>query len=230
MKKIKNKIKAIIFDMDGTIVQTSHLWKITTKKVLEQRGFLPLSSQQEKFLDTLAGAGLYQATAQLKKTFDLPESIEVLMEEKKSIFAEMFEAQAPSFIDGFEAFHQKLTNHEIPTCIATNSDDDSLNKIVAHCDLPRFFGNKIFSISDVEHKAKPNPAIFLHAAKQLGVKPEDCVVFEDSLVGFQAAKAAGMRCIAIKNATNKDQLDSTDKAIDNYHQAEDTLHHVAVND
>ena len=90
-------------------------------------------------------------------------------------------------------------------------------------DLTQFFGANQYCIAAVGNKAKPNPAIFLHAAKQLNVEPHECVVFEDSIAGFKAAQAAGMKCIAIKNSLNKDSLELVDSAIESYHEAEEAL-------
>ena len=65
--------------------------------------------------------------------------------------------------------------------------------------------------------------MFLHAAKQLGVKPEECIVFEDSHFGFKAAQSAGMRCIAIKSSTNQDSLHMAHEAVGNYYEALEAL-------
>jgi beta-phosphoglucomutase-like phosphatase (HAD superfamily) len=65
--------------------------------------------------------------------------------------------------------------------------------------------------------------MFLHAAAMLGVNPEECVVFEDSKIGFEAAQKAGMLCIAIKNNHNKDLLHQVAHAIEHYHDAHQAL-------
>ena len=85
--------------------------------------------------------------------------------------------------------------------------------------LPSFFGEHLYCIEDVALKGKPNPDIFLFAAKKLGVPPQECLVFEDSQYGFLAAKAAGMRCIAIKNDINKPWRDIVHASVDSYDEA-----------
>ena len=94
------------------------------------------------------------------------------------------------FINGFELFHKALASHKIKNCIATNACDRSLSHLRKSMNLESFFGKHIYNISHVKN-VKPAPDLFLHAAKELGVDPSECVVFEDSLVGFNAAKAAG---------------------------------------
>ena len=87
----------------------------------------------------------------------------------------------------------------------------------------RFFGNNLFSVSHVNDVPKPDPTLFLHVVKQLQKNPEECVVFEDSLPGFEAAKRAGIRCIGIKHDRNKEHRDLADAVIDTYHEAYEIL-------
>jgi len=169
MEHIKKKVKAIIFDMDGTIIDTEAIWKNVT--------------------------------------------LDVLKELKGDI----------AFIEGFKEFHTTLREHNIPTGIATNASESHLQQISEQLKFKDMFGAHIYSIAHVNYRAKPDPAIFLHVAEKLGVKPEECVVFEDSLPGFSAAKAAGMQCIAIKNSINSGFLDTVHEAIENYHHAHAAL-------
>lgn len=222
MNEIKNKIKAIIFDMDGTIIDTEKAWRNVTLDVLQKNGFEQLSSDQEQFLGTLSGMGLVNAVVALKNYFNLQQSIEELTAHKLEL-ANFHLSSSVEFINGFQEFHQKLQAHAIPTSIATNASPENLKHLIHSMKFDQFFGKNIYCIADVENKAKPDPAVFLHAAKQLGVDPSECIVFEDSLYGFQAAKAAGMKCIAIKNNLNKHLLNQVHDAIDSYHEAEKVL-------
>lgn len=222
MDNLKNKVKAVIFDMDGTIVQTEHIWQKVTRAALEKRGFSSFSQDQEAVLCSLSGIGLIESAQVLKKKFNLVDDVYALAEEKKQHAIKLF-AQKISFINGFENFHKRLEGLWIPTSVATNADDASVKTLTRKLKLKRFFGQNIYNVSSVNNRAKPDPALFLHAAKQLNVKPYECVVFEDSLFGFQAAQAAGMRCIAIKNKLNKNLLHHVDDAIDSYDDAEEAL-------
>lgn len=228
MKKIKEKIKAVIFDMDGTIIQTEDLWDEAAKKVLAQKG-VPIENEKEKKLyDSLpSGLGLYVFWEKLQTTFNLAEHNHTdLAKESRTHLEEQFKNGNIPFIPGFEDFHKKLCLHKIPTCIATNCDDKSLAHLTKSLNLSKFFGNKIFNISHVEGKTKPDPALFLHAAKELNVDPKDCIVFEDSLAGFQAARDAGMRCIAIKNNFNSNDISHANAIIDHYDFAHEALNKV----
>jgi len=222
MTKLKTKIKAIIFDMDGTIIDTERAWRQATKDVLVTRGFSSFDDKQTMVLASLSGIGLLEAAKVIKKAFDLNDSIETLAMDTKRAAHNFFENEL-DFIEGFEAFHKKLQHNMIPTSIATNADQASLTLLNNKLNLHRFFGQNLYSIETVGNKAKPNPDIFLHAAKQLQVEPHECVVFEDSLFGFQAAQKAGMKCIAIKNSINHNSLKLAHHAITSYHEAEEAL-------
>jgi HAD superfamily hydrolase (TIGR01509 family) len=226
MERIKSKIKAVIFDMDGTIIDTEHVWNQATKSVLSKRGFTEFSDQQKEVLKSLSGSGLSNCSEIIKREFVLTDSSETLITEIKEAAHRLFENEV-KFIEGFEQFHKKLQQLSIPTSIATNADLSCLTILNKKMNLEQFFGKNLFCISMVNNKAKPDPKIFLHAAEKLNVKPSECVVFEDSIAGFKAAKAAGMKCIAIKNKVNHSsiytKLDLVQKSINSYHEAEEAL-------
>jgi beta-phosphoglucomutase len=222
MNELKNKVKAVIFDMDGTIVKTEHIWHMAVVNVLAQCGVKDLSEQHKSQLQALSGVGLEYSCRFLKETFGLKLSAQELLDKKVALAHEYFDKHL-EFIEGFEAFHTKLQKVSIPTSIATNADRSSLQRISNKLNFERFFGKNMYCVADVNNVSKPDPAIFLHSADKLGAKPEECIVFEDSLVGFTAANAAGMKCIGIKNAFNQVHLDKVNHAIQNYFEAEEAL-------
>jgi beta-phosphoglucomutase-like phosphatase (HAD superfamily) len=166
--------------------------------------------------------GLESSARAMVDSFNLTTPVEEIVQRKIELASAQFD-DTITFINGFETFHQQLQSLVIPTSIATNASLENLQQLSKSLKFERFFGKNIFCISDVDFKAKPDPALFLHAALKLGAPPEDCIVFEDSLYGFQAAQAAGMKCIAIKNHLNHQHLNLAHQAIDDYSQAEDAL-------
>lgn len=226
MKNIKNHFKAVLFDMDGTIINSEHIWHQATLDLLASRGIISFTKEQQDIINSFSGIGLTQCIIRLKEAFNLKEPIEQLFVEKQILAANLLETHLPEFIEGFEEFHAILRENQIPSCVATNADAKTLEKMKEKLNFPKYFGENLFSISHIGDKAKPDPAIFLHAAEKLGVKPSECIVFEDSLFGFMAAKAAGMQCIAIKSPTNADKLHHVDHSIDNYHSAIDALREI----
>lgn len=219
MKDVKKQVKAVIFDMDGTIIHSESLWQSATKRFLASHGIVDLVEKDIKIIQSLSGIGLTESAKLIKDAYNIDESIDAIVTKKQRFAIEAIEQEAIAFIDGFEDFHALLTQHKVPNCVATNADAGSLVKFKEKMDLPKYFGNHIYHRGHVGDKAKPNPAMFLHAAKQLGVAPEECIVFEDSHFGFKAAEAAGMRCIAIKSKTNVDSLHMVHEAVESYHEA-----------
>lgn len=227
MINLKHKIRAIIFDMDGTIIKTEQVWDKVVLELLKEKGFIEIPADKLAVYHSLAGMSLHNASAILKELFTLPDSVEELTRHQVEI-ANRFFAERVNFIGGFETFHQILREHNIPTAIATNAYPANLASIDKSLNLKQFFGNHLYCVGDVEFVGKPDPRLFQHAAFQLGVKPEECIVFEDSIHGFNAALAAGMKCIAIKNERNLHLLDNVNHAIDHYDEAIEALNKILL--
>ena len=216
---------AIIFDMDGTIISTEHVWSKATSETLMRHGIKKYSANQIKTLNSLSGIGMRQAWELLRKAFQLDDHINILIEETNERARKHF-SNGIDFIHGFEEFHKELQSHKINSGIATNADAKSLQHIANSMKFERFFGKDMYCISDVSNKAKPDPALFLHTANKLGAKPHECIIFEDSIYGFQAAEAAGIKCIAIKNEKNEQHRIHAHDEIDDYHQAIEVLRRI----
>jgi beta-phosphoglucomutase-like phosphatase (HAD superfamily) len=215
-------IKAIIFDMDGTIVDTEKVWDFATKKPLFDRGILEFSAEEEAFLDSFSGIGIEDWAVQVKSFFKLDDHHDLIASEAVANAAQGFDDIVP-FIEGFERFHAFVKDSQLEFAVATNTGRQAFDAIIEKMNFKHFFGRHLYCKDDVAGLAKPNPALFLYAADRLGVAPEECLVIEDSIFGFEAASLAGMRCIAIKNKRNKDHIHHADYAVNDYHEAFDLL-------
>ncbi len=208
------KYKAIIFDMDGTIINSEHRWNEATIHLLKTKGNLT-DEQCRKLMPQFKGASSYTSCAFIKMAYKPKETIAQLIKEKDAFVFKNF-AQLVQLIDGFELFHNKVSALGLPTAIATNAHQASLNRIKEHIPLHTFFKEHIYCIDQVERKPKPLPDIYLFAAKKLGINPELCIAIEDSSHGITAAKAAGMFCIGINTGNDKHALKHADIIIDHY--------------
>ncbi|MBT4595082.1 HAD family phosphatase [bacterium] len=227
MKNITKKVKAVIFDMDGTIIDTDHAWKRITKDSLQQCGVKSVTTEQKQQLKDIAGGGIHYWAASVIDIFDLPMQTDNLVEQVK-YHASIRLAQDTPFIEGFENFHGFLKENQIGSSIATNAIAHDFDILKNKMNLGLYFDTHLYCVDHVQGKCKPDPALFLLAAEQLGVQPEDCVVFEDSIYGFEAAKAAGMKCIGIRNPRNfNTEPGLVHKFIENYHEAADALAELA---
>ena len=222
MIHIKEKVKAVIFDMDGTILKTEQFWLDATFDLLQARGVTELTPEQKKYLKTFSGIGTKVAAEILKKEYNLEGEIHHIADELKERATKRY-ILSIEFVVGFEDFAHQLKAHDIAIGLATNADVATLEALSEKMDLKKFFGDKLFSIGHIGNIPKPDPAVFLHAAKELNIKPEECIVFEDSIFGFEAAKAAGMKVIAIKTEFNEESRGHAHHAIDHYGEAVDAI-------
>lgn len=226
MELLSNGIQALIFDMDGTIVQTSkNVWRDAILSSLIQLGVCPdrVAQDSAEIEDLTTGIDLKAMAHFLCKRYDSP-ALQV-QAFKDTIFSILHNQDLSDlqFVSGFSEFALQARSLNIPMAVATNSGRNFFAKIQAQMDLPKYFGSHLYCIDDVLGVGKPNPTIFLHAAEKLNIAPEKCVVFEDSYPGFLAAKAAGMKVVAISNELNQKIIHMANGKISCYSEAFSTL-------
>jgi HAD superfamily hydrolase (TIGR01509 family) len=208
-------IEGILFDAEGVVVDSEAIWDKGQDLFLSKRSIV---YDREKVKPLLTGQSMIDGVKVMQQLYGdkLSGNIEELAQERIDIIRELFRTQI-AFIPGFERFYKSL-NDKYKTCIATAMNKGLLRDVDAKLGLTRLFNNQVFSIADVGGKSKPDPAIFLYAAKQLGLTPERCVVIEDAPHGIKAAKNAGMYCIGISTTYAKDKLQEADQIVDSFSQ------------
>lgn len=217
--------KAIIFDMDGTIVSTEQIWQKTTQHILNKHTNHLTQDKKEEIKIYLKGLAIYESCKHIAQHSLTDIDAQVILEEKMNTAHNFYETEQISFIPFFEEFHKKATEkHGLKTAIATNAITSTVNCTLKYLPLQDFFKEHIYNIDMVNKICKPDPAIFLHAAKNIGVEPQQCIVIEDSAHGIKAAKAAGMYCIAINTGNDRHLLQQADIIVDCYKEIDlDTI-------
>jgi beta-phosphoglucomutase len=200
-----NKYKAVIFDMDGTIIDTEKLWHNVSTVYLKNKGIPNYKEIIDKIKPQIHGLASGPVVKIIKDAANINDSVEEILTEKKKIAADLYSKEV-EFIQGFKEFHKKLIEMGIPTAIATNAEPHGLKKANEVLGLNEYFNDHMYHIGDVNYIGKPSPDIYLYAAKKLGIDPKDCIAIEDSIHGLCAAKSANMYCIGINTANIREKL------------------------
>jgi HAD superfamily hydrolase (TIGR01509 family) len=212
------KYEAIIFDMDGTIIDTNDIWKQAVLCLIEDESNENNMLDQDdinKLLFKAHGLAIDKACKIIKDITKTDKSIQELIQKKTNIACSLYK-EGIKFIEGFQDFFKSLKKYNIKTAIATNADEITLNLAKNILNLEDLFSKHIYNIKHVDNLAKPHPAIYLYTANQLDVDPERCISIEDSAHGIKAAKGAGMLSIGINTAKNRDLLKEADLIFDSY--------------
>ena len=204
-------MKAVIFDMDGVIINSEPLHFEIEGELLEDLG----GKFDKKAHEAFVGTTDYNIWKKYKEEFNLEPSVEEIVEMKKERFLERI--GEVELTENFMAFMLTLHNEGYPMAIASSNNRKVVDAVVNRFGLSKYMK---FIISGEEvRKGKPNPEIFLTAAKKMGVEPEACLVIEDAENGVKAAKAAGMKCIGLKNMdSGKQDLSQADLVINNFNE------------
>ena len=196
--------------MDGTLVDNSPYhyksWQAFYKK--HSLGDISIETYKTK----ISGVPIIETMRKLYPNAD-EETLKQYREEKEVVYRELY-APFLAPINGLENFLTELKDAGIKMAMASSATMVDINFILNKIPIRDDF-EAIIDGSRVS-KGKPNPQIFLKAAEELKVRPEDCVVFEDSLAGIQAANAAGMKVVAITTGHPAADLHPVNLVIDDY--------------
>jgi HAD superfamily hydrolase (TIGR01509 family) len=206
-------IKTIIFDAEGVVFDSEPVWDRAQVEFLQRRGIV---YERGKLKPLLTGRSLVEGVRVMQELYSFPGEPEALAQERLAMVKKLL-ADGVKFIDGFEDFYRFIEKkHKV--CIATSMDRALFQIVENILNLQSLFTRNIFFIDDVHGKGKPQPDIFLYAAKRLQSLVEECVVIEDAPLGIEAAKRAGMKCIALTTTYGRSRLQNADIIVDNFSQ------------
>lgn len=212
--------KAIIFDLEGVIVDTEPLWSKADEEFLKRHN-LPFEDYETTWKPKLMGRNLFEGAGLFRDHYGIQAEIEELARQRREIAKELFALEV-ILIEGFQTFFESISD-KYKTGVATSLEKAFLANVDLRLGLSKLFGRHIYSIEDIGFISKPNPDIFLHVAQKLRVLPMNCIVIEDSPNGVEAAKRAGMRCIAITTSTTRQRLSKADAVVDSFKEIGDYL-------
>ena len=205
-------LKAVIFDMDGVIVNSEPLHHLAYKKMFEEFKLDVSNSLYESF----TGQSTYSICEQLCEIFDLKVDANSLVLSKRKHFKIIFENDSSfEMIDGAMNLIKDYFENNLTLVLASSASMTNIERIFKKFDLNKFFKAKI-SGADLK-ESKPNPEIFIKAAQLAGFKKEECIVIEDSTSGINAAKSAQIYCVGYDSLNSKNQnYDKANLVINNF--------------
>jgi HAD superfamily hydrolase (TIGR01509 family) len=193
------KIKAAIFDMDGTLIDSLKIWNVLWSKLgeafLNDKNFMP-SMEDDKKVRTLM---FKDAMELIHKNYHLGKSGSEVLDFANRVLIDFYDKEV-TLKDGVLEFLEYCKNNGVKMCLATASSPDLLNIAINHCNIGKYFLNK-FSCS-ILGKGKEEPDIYLLAADFLGEDISETWVFEDSLVAIETATKIGMPTVGIYDRFN----------------------------
>ena len=193
-------LKAIIFDMDGVLVNSEPLHRKAYFNMFEEFNL----NVSNRLYESFTGKSTSAICKELCEIFDLSISHEKLMLSKRKHFKTIFDND-PKFqmIDGALSLIKNYFYNNLTLILASSASMTNINRIFKKFDLDKFFKAKI-SGADLK-ESKPNPEIFIKAAKLSGFSKSECIVIEDSTNGIIAAKSAEIFCIGFNSPNSKNQ-------------------------
>lgn len=203
------QIKAVLFDLDGTLIDSNWVWRKIDKEYLGRYGHeLP-----ENLASLIEGMSITEVAVYFKEQFGIPDTLEEMKDEWISMAKDKYLHQVP-LKPGAREFLDYLKGHGILTGIASSNRMDLVEAVLdAHHIRDSF--DTIHTCCEVE-RGKPDPAIYLLSADSLGMKPEECLVLEDVPMGILAGKRAGMRTCAVEDDQSACQREEKRRLADYY--------------
>lgn len=205
--QVLENIKAIIFDLDGTLVDSMWIWKQIDIDFLGKRGIsFPEDLQKE-----IEGMSFTETAQYFIQRFALDEPLEAVQAEWNEM-ARHFYSNRIKLKEQVLPLLEYAKKQDIKLGIGTSNSRALLQEVVEANAIDHYFESMRTSC-EVE-KGKPNPDIFLKVAEDLGIRPEYCLVFEDTHAGVIAAKRAGMKVIAVYDALSEPYVEEIKKDAD----------------
>lgn len=207
----KSKIKAVIFDMDGVILDSETLYKHNNKIFFSSLGM----DVSDEMYNTFIGLSSTKMWEKLKSTFDLPNDILYYKDLEKEEKYQLLSRTDLFAHDALETLLSHLKVNDINIGLASMSMKKNIILVIEKLKIESYF-QVIKSGEDVTN-GKPHPEIFIKTAEELGISTESCLVIEDSKNGVAAAKAANMQCIGFINVGSGNQdLSLADWVVNGY--------------
>ena len=205
---LQNK-KAVIFDLDGTLVDSMWMWKAIDIEYLGRFGFdLPPSLQKD-----IEGMSFSETAVYFKETFQIPDTLEEIKATWNRMAYDKYTKEVP-LKKGVQEFLDYCKENGILLGIATSNSRELVDATLKALNIKEYFAC-VMTACEVA-KGKPAPDIYLAVAEKLQAEPSRCLVFEDIEMGIMAGKNAGMEVCAVEDEFSMNQIEAKKKLADYY--------------
>ncbi len=209
MTDFQTGTRAIIFDLDGVIADSEPLHQLAFRRLLDELGINNVwIDDWHRYIGTADRPVMIELT----RGYAGPLTLDQLLDRKTEIFLGLVGQDEPLYPGVADLIGDLAARYTM--AVASGSMRVAIAGVLEWRGLRNHF-KAVWSVQDTG-RGKPAPDLFLRASESLGIPPSDCVVIEDSVPGITAARAAGMRCIAITNTTPAERLTPADVVVDDY--------------
>ena len=192
--------KVLIFDMDGTLTDNMDFHHRAWMKFIEQK---KLNIDAETFERDYHKGTLIEVMARFFPHLTTEEELRKVGNEKEALYRDTY-GHLLQPIAGLHSFLKEVQKKNIPIGLATMGDQNNLEMTLKQLEITSYFHST--TGGDQVEKGKPHPEIFLTAAKKLGIAPKDCLAFEDTASGIQAAQTVGMKVVGVATQFSVEKL------------------------
>jgi HAD superfamily hydrolase (TIGR01509 family) len=211
--------RAVLWDLDGVLVDTGEFHYQSWVRVLADYG-VPFSRESFRQTFGMNNAGILGILLGDRLT---PELLAEISERKEGAFRQAVQGQVKPLL-GVLTWLERLNADGFRQGIASSAPAANIDVLVDELGIRPYFG---VIVSGADLPAKPEPALFLKVASMLGAVPERCIVVEDAVAGVEAAKRAGMKCVAVTTTNPAEALAAADIVVDGLDALpEHTFHHL----
>lgn len=194
-------VKAVIFDLDGTLVDSMWMWKSIDVEYLGKKG-IAVPTDIQAFQEELEGMGFTETAVFFKNRFHIEDSLEEIKKTWILMAEEKYCNEVP-LKAGVREFLEELKSRNICIGISSSNSRELIQAVLKAHGIEKYF-DCITTCCEVPN-SKPAPDVYLKTAEGLQVEPKDCLVFEDVPMGIMAGKNAGMQVCAVEDAYSKRQ-------------------------
>lgn len=204
-----NNIKAVIFDLDGTLIDSMGIWAQIDKEYLGSFGYsVPENLQEEITHLTLTETAIY-----FKNNFAIDNEVDEIISTWHNMAFHHY-SNTIKLKEGVIPYLNSLKEKGIKIALATSNSNQLLEATLKNNNIYQYF-DAITTTEEVK-KSKDNPDIYLLSAKKLNIEPENCLVFEDIVQAVKGAKLAGMKVYSIYDKASENQKDALLELSDRY--------------